>query len=240
MKVFKLLQRGTYHPTNCEDFILTTSIYDDFNISAVMDGCSNGKDSHFASALMGKLIAKVAHHLPHLVDIAKFNSAQALGKQFLKQLFEELKMAREQLFLNWSEMLSTLILAVYDCHLQDAFIISLGDGIIGINGEIHSIDQQNMPDYMSYHLSKDFEEWFASQKHIFHVKQPAELSISTDGIESFMTKNFEYAAVNVHDYLLNDRTFSQHKNMLGKKVQILYAEYGIAPQDDLGIIRMIF
>ncbi|MGB0521557.1 MAG: protein phosphatase 2C domain-containing protein [Flammeovirgaceae bacterium] len=241
MKIYSLLHRGDYHPTCCEDFLLTETVEDQFFVAAVMDGCSNGKESHFASTLMAKIIRKACKIAPHTAKLSLQNTAaQTLGKWILRQLFIDLNNVRETLFLERTELLATLILLVYQHKSQEAFIISLGDGVIAIDGEIQSIDQQNMPDYISYHLSKDFEEWYARQKHVYQVTAPKSISISTDGIESFMTKTHEYAPVDVPRYLLHDLTFAEHKNMLGKKTQVLYAEHNISPKDDLGIVRLNF
>lgn len=240
MDIFTLLHRGDYHPVYCEDSLFTEDIEAGFFFAAVMDGCSNGKESHFASALMGKLLHKIIKGFPHTISITPQSSAAVVSRIILKQLFEELKNAKSQLSLECSELLSTLILLVYNKEQKEAFIISLGDGMIAIDGRLHVIDQQNMPDYISYHLAKNFKEWFKGQKHTFHVTNPYAIAISTDGIESFMTKNHELAPVDVPNYFLNDVMFAQHKNMLGKKIQVLYAEHGISPKDDLGIVRLIF
>lgn len=241
MDIYSLLQRGEYHPICCEDFILTEEIEDELFIAAVMDGCSNGTESHFASTLFGKLLRKICKIIPHIHQASALQlPADALGKWILQQLFNELNATREQLFLNQMELLSTLILLVYKKSTQEAFVIALGDGVIAIDGQIHAIDQQNMPDYLSYHLAKDFDEWFKKQKHIFKTTAPKQLSISTDGIESFMTHKHESPPIDVPNYLLNDLTFAELKNMLAKKTQVLYAQHGISPKDDLGIIRVIF
>ena len=241
MEIYSLLHRGDYHPISCEDFIITEEIENELIIAAVMDGCSNGKESHFAAALFGKLLRKICKIIPHIQDTDVLNlPTPDVVKWILKELFKEMNQAREQLFLNQMELLSTLILLVYKQSSDEAFIIALGDGVVAIDGEIYSIDQQNMPDYLSYHLSKNFEDWFGKQKQVFKISSPKHLSISTDGVESFMTPHHELAPLNVPDYLLNDLTFAQLKNMLAKKVQVLYAQHGISPKDDLGIIRMVF
>lgn len=241
MDIYSLLHKGDYHPNFCEDFLLIEELDNQFVIAAVMDGCSNGKESYFAATLMGKVLRKAcktacAEQEFRLNEV----SATALGKWLLAQLFNDLKVTREELFLDRTELLATLILLVYQKQTKEAFIISVGDGLIAIDGNIKSIDQQNMPDYMSYHLNKAFEDWFAKQQHVFQVKQPKSISISTDGVESFMTKKHHPAAIDVPEYLLNDLTYAQHKNMLGKKVQVLYAEHNVTPKDDLGIVRIIF
>lgn len=239
MEIFTLLQRGDYHPIYCEDALFVDD-QEHFFFGAVMDGCSNGKDSHFASALMGKLLRKITTNLPYSAKISLNHKAKEVGKVIIRQLFQELKSCRIQLFLEMSELLSTLILLVYHKEKKEAYIISLGDGIVSVDHQLHEIDQQNMPDYICYHLSKDFEEWFAQQKHVFHITQPQALAISTDGIESFMTKNHDAAPVDVPNYFLTDVMYKQYKNMLGKKLQVLAAEHHVSPKDDVSMIRLIF
>ena len=51
---------GQFHTNHNEDFLVTENINDDRILIAVMDGCSMGKESHFASTLIGKLLRKIS------------------------------------------------------------------------------------------------------------------------------------------------------------------------------------
>ena len=81
----------------------------------------------------------------------------------MAQLFEDIQKIRRTLFLNVEEMLSTLILMVFDFRNNFAWINISGDGVVVHNGATKEIDQSNMPDYLSYHIDMKFNDWI--KKH---------------------------------------------------------------------------
>jgi Protein phosphatase 2C len=209
-----------------------------------MDGCSSGKDSHFASALMGKILQKLGQIIPHQ-DFYKAQKEtlqpEILGKWLLENLFFEMQTIRNQLLLDRLEMLATLVLLVYQKNQKSAWLIVIGDGFIQINEEIIEIDQDNRPDYLAYHLGEGFENWFAGQKNIFRVDNPQNLSICSDGIDTFQTiKTDINEDFNPINYLLKDNTFENLPNMLNRKFNILQKQYGYQPADDVSVIRISF
>jgi hypothetical protein len=60
MKIHSFIKKGTAHPNFYEDFLLTFEITSKYSLFAVMEGCSSGKESHFASAFFGKIFKKIA------------------------------------------------------------------------------------------------------------------------------------------------------------------------------------
>lgn len=65
MKIYSALKIGEFHPVFCEDFNVVEKLSENWMLIAVMDGCSSGKDSHFASALFGEIIKKIAKNIPY-------------------------------------------------------------------------------------------------------------------------------------------------------------------------------
>lgn len=43
-------------------------------------------------------------------------------------------------------------------------VLVIGDGLVGIDGELHEFDQDTKPDYVGYHLKEDFEDWYSRQQ----------------------------------------------------------------------------
>jgi len=244
MNIYTALRKGEGHLIYCEDFLIHFPLGDHFYLACVMDGCSSGKDSHFASALMGKLINKVGRQISSNQDLvtAEINyTADEMLKLVLDKFFYEFKKSVRVLSLSVAEVLSTLILMIYDTDLKNGIIFTAGDGLLSIDGVINSIDQDNTPDYIAYHLHEDFEEWFKSQKNIFRFDKPNDISISSDGIETFMNVPKENSGdILPVEYLLKDAQFQNNQLMLKRKLNILETKYGYKPADDISIIRILF
>jgi hypothetical protein len=54
MNVYSTLQIGSFHLNHCEDFTITSELGSGKRLIAVMDGCTMGEESVFASILLGK------------------------------------------------------------------------------------------------------------------------------------------------------------------------------------------
>ncbi|MEZ4884447.1 MAG: protein phosphatase 2C domain-containing protein [Chitinophagales bacterium] len=237
MQIYTTLQRGHQHKHFCEDFLLQTSIGQEWQIAVVADGCSGGKDSHFASTLTCKLMRKVAAKEEFTT---KNCNAKTLGITLFLQFITQLKQTQEQLQLDTNELLSTLLLMV--CNKNQAWISVLGDGVIAINGNIHIVDQNNTPDYPAYHLQDDkqtLQNYLT--KNSFEVENPQELAIATDGILSFASPQPTAKKEDnwINNFLLIDTRFAQHPTMLNRKCNILRTQYQLVNMDDLAIVRYI-
>lgn len=241
MRIYTLLRRGELHPTFCEDFLIQESIGSNYFIAAVMDGCSSGTESHFASALFGKCLRKITKTLVYERFFDQAPSVEETAYRVLKNLFEELVIIRNQLLLDQLEMLSTLNLLVYDKVQDQAFMGLWGDGFIAIDGEIHEIDQNNRPDYPAYHLGENFEEWYVKSPTIFLQKNPKDLSIATDGVDTFKTYRSDLPeGLEPMRFLLKDTQFAHQANMLNRKCIILEKKYNYLPGDDIAVVRIRF
>ena len=60
MKFYELSHIGEFHVNHNEDFLVLEEAGSTRKLIAVMDGCSSGTDSYFASTLIGKLLRKIA------------------------------------------------------------------------------------------------------------------------------------------------------------------------------------
>ncbi|BDS13300.1 protein phosphatase 2C domain-containing protein [Aureispira anguillae] len=246
MKLYTTIQLGQFHPIFCEDFLFYQQIHPQWLIAAVFDGCSSGKDSHFAASLMGKCLKMICKRLPYqnLLQV-DFNleriSSDKLGKFILKQLFQSIQKQQNDLHLDQLELLATTLLLVVNIHKQEAWVNASGDGLIATQDSILTLDQNDRPNYLAYYLQKNVEEWMDQETSSYQFATVSDISIATDGIFSF-AKNTKEAVngINPIDYLLINRDFSNQANMLDRKCNLLGTEYQLFPNDDVSIIRLIF
>ena len=125
---------------------------------------------------------------------------------------------------------------------KSAKFITISDGLISIDGVLKEYEQNNIPDYLGYHLSENFEGFFESKQQKLEVDHFKNLSISTDGIFTFQ-KNSKKKNVVENDpiihYLLEDDEYSDNSNMLERKMRILRHDKDLIVTDDLAIVRVI-
>lgn len=244
MNKYEITKIGEFHSNYNEDFLVSNEIGDSKVMVAVMDGCTMGTDSHFASTLIGKLLKKISReiHYKEFINKQEDDLKQTL-QEIIYKLFEQLKELKNRISLEIDELLSTLILGIINHKNKTAEIITIGDGLISYNGKLIEYDQGDKPDYLGYHLNKDFKEWYEGQKQRLSLNQIEDLSMLTDGIFTF--KKFdkqEYPEINeseIIDFLLVDKTGNENENMLKKKIIEIEREWGLKPTDDLTIIRVI-
>jgi len=245
MNIYQLNKTGKLHDTHTEDYVLIEKISNEWIVVAVFDGCSSGQESFFASALYGKILRKACKMLPLLQRIQpefSFQKVDApfIGRFLLNQVFEDLKKSHHLIGTELTEILSTIILLVYNKPGKSAWINISGDGLIVHNKKIEEIDQHNIPDYVAYHLDIPFDQWIEQYTKTFTFENQSDISISTDGVSKFypITEKRQQSIDPVR-YLLIDETFRDIDDMLGLKFKILREEHGLMPYDDLGIVRII-
>ncbi len=243
MIIHKYIKRGINHANYCEDFILHETLADKYELFGVFDGCSSGIDSHFASAFIAKIVKSEFHKL----DIETNMVQEDFIKKLLFNVIFALKEHKDTLGLDYDELLSTIILFLYDKNADSGIIVTIGDGVISINGKHTIIDEDNVPDYLAYHLDKinseaEFKMWYLMHTQQYYVDNLIDVSISTDGAASFIqtgkakeSKTPTY----VLDYLFKDDFLIKNKAMIGRKCNILERKHGLVNGDDLGIIRVI-
>ncbi|MEM9986749.1 MAG: protein phosphatase 2C domain-containing protein [Bacteroidota bacterium] len=249
MKLHAAVRMGTAHAIYCEDFLIAEGIGEKSLLCAVMDGCSMGKDSHFISALLGKLLRKICQEMSYqgLHEASQSwreEDPQSVAKEVLKRLFHEAKAARNSLMLRPDEMLATLILWIHHYDSERSFIMVVGDGFVSCDGKIHEIDQGNKPDYLGYHLGEKFETWYQGQTQTFNFEHPRDVCIATDGVDTLrrvqdLVGNQEVSP-DPKTMLMVDSEFADATNMLDKKLDQMERESALKPIDDLAMIRIIF
>ena len=244
MKFYELSHIGEFHVNHNEDFLISEEAGKTRRIIAVMDGCSSGTDSHFASTLIGKLLRKIAKQEAYREFAQK--EKEPITKQLEKislQLFEELSNLNRQLDLRSDEILSTLILALIDMEKKNAEILIVGDGLIHINGENIEYENDNKPDYIGYHLNMDKHIWFQTRTQRLSIPKIEDLTISTDGIHTF--KNFDgksYEDISqeaIMKKFFRDKNDLDNSNKLKKTLIEIKNDNGLMPSDDLTMIRVI-
>lgn len=256
-KIQKILRRGLGHKNFCEDSLYVRK-YNNYIAAGVFDGCSSGVDSYFASALLSRSCRFICDsELTSKIQTCSFDELFAtILYKFINKFFD----LCHRLLLYDDEMLSTIIFLLLDTKEQTGRVISIGDGFLHINGEAIEIDQNNMPAYITYSKNsmatrEKFDNWLNVQENIFDIDKMNDITISTDGILSFVDvkdihsiakDEAEYVTKNVKKdsgfavrFLAEDTTLINNSAMFGRKCNILKNRYRLVNYDDLGIVRII-
>lgn len=244
MKIYSALQKGEYHLNNCDDQLFIGEIGNDKLLCAVMDGCTMAKDSYFASTLVGRLLRKISKSIGYKELYSKAPPPDDIDiylKTILEELFKELRDAKNLLMLEQNELLTTLIIFLYDKARGQGAILAVGDGLVSINGSITEFDQDNKPDYLGFHLSEAFESWYNGQQQKIIFNNLSDVSIATDGITMFekIVLTGAEEGIDPVDFMITDKTGSENEDMLHLKLKKLEHTYGLKPTDDLALIRLI-
>ncbi len=242
MRIYKTLNIGDFHTNNCEDFLVDEQIATNEKLIAVLDGCTMGTESVFASILYGKILRNISkkEFYKEFVTNEPLDLKSKL-KDVIKQLIKETKSIKSQLGLDTNELLSTLIIGIINTKESKAEFLAVGDGLICKDGEIIEYEQDDKPDYLGYHLADNFDKWYDSQNQKLSVSSFKDLSICTDGIYTF--KNLENKAKqksedDIIQHLLIDNENSEFDNFLDRKIRFLKDKWNHTVTDDLAIIRI--
>ena len=242
MNIYSTLNIGEFHANNCEDFLINEQSGTNEVLVAVLDGCTMGDESVFASILYGKILRNIAKS-KFYTEFA--NSDQLSMKDKLKDIVRELiettKQTKNQLGLETNELLSTMILGVINTKTSEAEFITVGDGLIYVDGKVIEYDQNDKPDYIGYHLSENFEDWYTKQEQFHSIKHFKNLSICTDGIYTFknlLNKEKQKSEKEIFTFLFEDELHIGNENFLERKVRYLMEKEQHVVTDDLAIIRI--
>jgi len=244
MRIYTTLQMGAYHINHCEDYLFVDTSFNNKIVCAVMDGCTMGKDSYLIATIVGKLLRKICKAISYKEFYVKDGNTTSLDhllKSILHDLFREIKTIKNQLQLEREELLTTLILLLADTKDDKGLVLVVGDGVVNINGSVTSFDQDNRPDYLGFHLAADFDTWYLSQQQKISIDSLNDISIATDGIESFTRvaapENSE--TIDPVHFLLHDSTGMGNEEMLNMKLKTIEHKYGLNHTDDLAVIRLV-
>lgn len=242
MRIYKTLHIGEFHTNYCEDFLVEEQIGTNEKLIAVMDGCTMGTESVFASILLGKVLRNVAK-AKFYEEFVTHESIQIKSqlKNVVRMLINGLKDIKNLLGLETNELLSTLIIGIVNTQKAEAEFLTVGDGLICKDGELIEYEQDNRPDYLGYHLADDFDSWYDKQEQKLTVTQFKDLSICTDGIFTFKNLDNKFRQKSereIIDYLLIDNQGAEYDNFLNRKVRELSDEWSHVATDDLAVIRL--
>ncbi|WP_438425683.1 protein phosphatase 2C domain-containing protein [Aquimarina macrocephali] len=242
MKIYKTLHIGEFHTNHCEDFLIEEQIGTNEKLLAVLDGCTMGTESVFASILFGKILRNIAKN-KFYEEFVTDNSIQLKDKlkEVVKILIHEIKLFKNQLGLETNELLSTLIIGIVETKESKAEFLTIGDGLICKDGELIEYEQDDKPDYLGYHLGDDFDSWFDSQEQKVSISNFKDLSICTDGIFTFKNledKSKQKSENEIIQYLLIDNKGEEFDNFLDRKIRVLKDKWSHLVTDDLAIIRI--
>jgi len=239
-KIYKALEIGTTHKNFCEDYLLIKE-NKNYILAAVFDGCSSGNESYFASALLGKITAKTFDSLEFKSDIKK-NICKII-KNIVTQFSETAK----NLDLSQEELLSTVIISLIDKKQNKIEVIAIGDGAIFADENQYIIDQNNMPNYLAYHIKKlnrsiDFDNWLKHSTISYSFENLKNFIISTDGILSFRNPENYYPRdkimSEIYEELILSEQLMENKSKLQRTLRILKSTNNWEHYDDLAIIRI--
>lgn len=236
MTISKHITKGEDHKVFCEDFLIDLQLNTEYRLFGVFDGCSSGINSHFASSLFGNSITATCKN----IDL--FKETDILLNNILWESILKINEVAKTLKLTVNELLSTIILALFDEESKTCSIISIGDGLISIDYNITKIEQNNTPDYLAYHLKEltDFEKYevYINKQFIFKNIPYQDITISTDGIFSFTSVNNQITENEIINYFVKDEFLKNNQAMLSRKHNILKSKYNAINYDDLAIIRI--
>lgn len=243
MKIFKTLKIGEFHDNYCEDFLVIEQISSTEKLIAVLDGCTMGTESVFASILTGKILRKISKELYYSEFKSNYEcDLDGKLKIITEKLFNEIIFAKNHFGLEINELLTTLIIGLIDEETSKCEFLAFGDGLIIYDENKIEYEQGDKPDYFAYHQSEVFDNWYSKQSQRLSIDKFKNLAIATDGIFAFKNlhnpKN-QKAENEIISYLLDDMEYFEHTNFLERKLKILADTYKHIPTDDIAIIRII-
>lgn len=243
MRIYTTINIGEFHTNHCEDFLINEQIATNERLIAVLDGCTMGTESVFASMLFGKILRNIAKEKFHKEFVTKKTiDLNSKLKNVIEELINETNKVKRQLNLHRNELLSTLIIGIINTEASQAEFLTVGDGLICVDKKLFEYEQNDKPDYLGYHLDDNFNDWFENQNQKLSIDKFKDLSICTDGIFTF--KNLENKANQKNEdeiinYLLVNKEGADIDTFLDRKILFLKEKWKHILTDDLAIIRVV-
>lgn len=244
-----LNRRSSTHPNHCEDSYWVEET-DNHIVGAVLDGCSTGIDSYFASTTIRYCLQKAFVHSTNQSQLSTSTNYDDYTDQMIGDVAIDLRSVQKQLNLDVLNFLSTIIFFVYDKENKTLYVKFFGDGSVSACGLEYTHDENNMPDYLAYHLNDSwsgFFKWVRNRKTLI-FEEVETFAVCSDGIDSFVNvKNPHLDRSIAKDFLLHSEQFSTLKTGLVKRFNILTNRNEVFKssdelfcwdiQDDLTVIR---
>lgn len=218
-----LNKRSSTHPNWCEDnyFIEETDIRIQ---GAVFDGCSTGINSQFASIAMKYSFEKAINNRTNKLQLEQSNILNDYFDMLIGDVKSDLSSLKDCLNLTDMNLLSTIVFFYYIKETKSLYVKFLGDGVIYVNGNEIVNDENNMPDYLAYHLDEKWDSFFSwiKSRRTEIYENVESFSICSDGIHSFLNlKNPHINKQVAINFLLIDQQWNRLENGLNKKFNIL-------------------
>lgn len=192
-----LITMGKAHKLHTEDDYFVSE-GDDYILAAVFDGCSSGVDSHYASTTHKYKLKSITNDLIYLLreNNNRYHPYKGTDEVLKEIAFELCCHIYNMDYEVDKEMLSTAVLLLINKKTKEYSILFCGDGCCCVDDDFHSIHDTNGNAvwYLSTVNPKDFLNYYNSYCRKFNgnIEDGMVLSISTDGIESFMTSYGSY------------------------------------------------
>lgn len=233
------------HELHCED---NYYLFEDENIivGAVLDGCSTGINSHWASQTLQYCFKQYEKAFGFNEFITLFsNGWDSEVNNILCEVATALNETKKVLDLTDMNLLSTIVFFVYNKKTKTLYVKFIGDGAFFYkkNNEWYSIenDENNTPLYLGYYcqIPKENLLSFLTTRVTYILDEIEEFAISSDGIFSFKNNKSleeEIQITSPENYLIADESFIKLKHELGKKFIGLRND-GWVIKDDLTVIK---
>jgi hypothetical protein len=247
-----LNKRSSGHPNHCEDSYFVHE--DDYKIvGAVLDGCSTGYNSHFASQFIAYSFDRICRQTN---GFEYFHHPEPLWNDFVVDIFGQIafdiRITMRSLDLTDMNFLSTIVFFVYMKEDRRLYVKFIGDGCVVVNGDYIRNDENNTPLYLAYYVDSHTNEIvnFINSRHTKTFSDVIDFSICSDGIDSFINLKNPHLDQSIPiRFLIEDSRSVKLKNGLSKKFNILTnrsedlklddEHYWWDIQDDLTIIRYV-
>lgn len=211
-----------------EDF-LTHKVVGNLHFLSVMDGCSGGKDSVFASNLFGKIFNKYFQIDPTGLSLSQ------ISLEINEYLWRNVFYIKDILGLQTNELESTFICLIFNADTKEYYCSFVGDGYLMVDGELTENPQDNKPKYVSHFDKRDT---FLENVNVFAGVFQSSIGIASDGIKSFV----DFASntkIEIGDYFFRNARFPQNPTKLSRLYKLLIEGNGVAKalnHDDVAII----
>ena len=212
-----LNKRAPSHQNWCEDNYWLHE-QDGLIIGAVLDGCSTGTQSHFASTFFKYSLEKA------FKENTDYDSPEELLELLAYATRADIARTAEILALTDMNFLSTMTLFYYKPEWKELVVKFFGDGTVFVNGGRYDNDEGNEPDYLGYYAFTsyiNFAEYLATRRTLIFTEVD-NFAICSDGIDSWANlKNPQVPKSIAVDFLIENPTFSGLKSGLSKKYNII-------------------
>lgn len=241
MLIQTLSRRSSEHPEHNQDNHFL-SHRDEYVVGAVLDGCSTGYNSEFASQTLAYLFESKADKIHSLLKDG-FSFVNTCLYLF-RDMSLDLENMKKMLGLTDMNFLSTIVFFWYNSLSKDLNLIFIGDGYvrykIGDTWAEFDNDENNIPQYLAYHTDSFELGSFLKSRPMLCIENVTDFSVCTDGIHSLTVPQFtkkEQVHLDPKQFLLESDEFLFSRG-LNNKANILLNREGYVIKDDLTIIRV--